>query len=47
MFPSYAPHGTEQTDLEEARISVTFDVIPAEEGRDRKPPSWAAAVGRR
>jgi tetratricopeptide (TPR) repeat protein len=28
MFPSYVPHGTEQTDIEEARISVAFDVIP-------------------
>jgi tetratricopeptide (TPR) repeat protein len=28
MFPSYVPHGTEQTDSEEARISVAFDVIP-------------------
>jgi tetratricopeptide (TPR) repeat protein len=28
LFPSYVPHGTEQTDSEEARISVAFDVIP-------------------
>lgn len=29
MFPSYVPHGTEETGVAAPRISVAFDVVPA------------------
>jgi tetratricopeptide (TPR) repeat protein len=31
MFPSYVPHATEATGIEGTRISVAFDVVPADE----------------
>jgi uncharacterized protein (TIGR02466 family) len=30
LFPSYVPHATEETGVEGARISVAFDVVPAD-----------------
>ncbi len=30
MFPSYVPHATEEPGIEGARISVAFDVVPAD-----------------
>jgi tetratricopeptide (TPR) repeat protein len=30
LFPSYVPHATEETGIEGARISVAFDVVPAD-----------------
>jgi hypothetical protein len=30
LFPSYVPHGTEPSGIDEDRISVAFDIIPAQ-----------------
>jgi len=41
MFPSYVPHGTEETGVTAPRISVAFDVVPAPQdgASDRQGPT--------